>query len=128
MFFKQVQFSLCLSSYYLNSFYLILRSFHLCSPYYNSWSYHGQIHCYRFCKSLISLYFIRRCGLIKFSPQMQKQVSRIKIDHNPRFSSNHDHRVNDQMWLNGLVYQQLSLRFCQINRSLNVANATCTHR
>ena len=31
------------------------------------------------------------------------------------------------MWLNGLAYQQLALRFGQVNQSLNVANATCTH-
>ena len=31
------------------------------------------------------------------------------------------------MWLNELGYQQLLLRFDQLNKSLNVANATCTH-
>lgn len=31
------------------------------------------------------------------------------------------------MWLNGLAYQQLALRFSQINQNLNEANATCTH-
>ena len=58
---------------------------------------------------------------------MQEQASQTEVDHSHRFPSNHDYHANDQMWLNGLAYQQLSLRFCQINQNLNVADATYTH-
>ena len=55
-----------------------------------------------------------------------EQVAQIGEINERRFSSHHDHRINDQLWLNGLAYQQLALRFNQINQNLNMANASCT--
>ena len=69
---------------------------------------------------------IRRWGLINFPLQVQEQASQAG-DNSHRFPSHHDYRINDQTWLNGLAYQQLALRFSQINQNLNEVNATCTH-
>ena len=57
--------------------------------------------------------------------QAQEQVAQIGETNDQRFPSHHDYSINDQLWLNGLAYQQLALRFKQINQSLNVANASC---
>lgn len=57
---------------------------------------------------------------------MQEQSSQAQEDVNQRFPSFHDYCTNDQMCLNGLPYQQLLLRFNQLNQSLNITNTTCT--
>ena len=59
--------------------------------------------------------------------QAQGQIDQIDETNDQRFPSHHDYRINDQLWLNGLAYQQLALRFNQINQNLNVANASCSH-
>ena len=58
--------------------------------------------------------------------QTQEQIAQIDEINDQRFSSHHDYRINDQLRLNGLVYQQLTLHFNQINQSLHVVNASCT--
>ena len=111
----------------------VLQNQYYFTPYFKPFS---GISCIETCSVVMDRYtatdFVRTLGVhSKLSTddsiyQAQEQVAQIGETNDQRFPSHHDYRINDQLWLNGLAYQQLALRFNQINQSLNVANASCT--
>ncbi len=95
------------------------------SRLFSAWSYHEWARFSRFCKNLTFSYRCDVEALDNFLRQTQKQVSQAAEENNRKFSSHQDFTFNDNLWLNDVVYQQLSLRFNQINQNLTLTNATC---
>ena len=125
----------------MNCFYksCMLIIFVFCVQYYFTSFFEllTMVSCIKICGVVINSYnatdFVKtsdinfKSSTDDFFYQTQKQVVQIDEIHDQRFSNHNDYRINDQLWFNEFVYQQLSLRFNQINQNLNVTNISCVH-